>query len=51
MGLVLPAPWTTSATRRSRTDLTGHLYRAIEDGRINSYRVRLAVSFKYETGD
>lgn len=23
----------------------------IEDGRISSYRVRLAISFKYETGD
>ncbi len=23
----------------------------IEDGKISSYRVRLAISFKYETGD
>ncbi len=23
----------------------------IEDGKIKSYRVRLAISFKYETGD
>jgi len=28
-----------------RQDLT------IEDGRVTGYRVRLAVSFKYETGD
>jgi flavin-binding protein dodecin len=29
----------------SRQDLT------IEDGRVAAYRVRLAISFKYETGD
>jgi dodecin len=29
----------------SRQDLT------IEDGRVTAYRVRLAISFKYETGD
>jgi flavin-binding protein dodecin len=23
----------------------------IEDGRLTSYRIRLAISFKYETGD
>ena len=28
-----------------RQDLT------IEDGRVTAYRVRLAISFKYETGD
>ena len=29
----------------SRQDLT------IEDGKVTSYRVRLAISFKYDTGD